>query len=130
MDFSSKNISGIYSGGKSMVGRRKSFLKLRPLKVGFIMVNFWKKLPEKAIFDGKNDWNSLVRAKIMDQSKLGANYQVWTVQLINIIWKIKCCSEKKFLTKIIGGHVLPPPDPTVLIIQHFLIQLRSSFINF
>ena len=43
----------------------------------------------------KNDRKSLESFKIMDQSKFRANYQVLTVQLINIFEKIKGRSEKK-----------------------------------
>ena len=100
----------------TMVGRQKIFLKPRPLKVRFTVVNFWKKLVEKANFYGKNYWNSLISAKIMVQSKFRANYQAWTVQLIIIIWKIKGCSEKKFTEENYWDARAPrPPVPTALI---------------
>ena len=89
-------------------------------KVGFIMVNFWKKLVEKANFYWKNYWNILVSAKIMVQSKFRANYRPWTVQLINIFWKIKGCSEKKITEENYWGHMTPG----------FLVPTALKNINF
>ena len=58
----------------------------------------------------------------MVQSKSRANYQASTLQLINIFWKIKGCSEKNLLKKIIGGHVPPAPCSTALLIDYIIMN--------